>query len=288
MDKNSPLSHEKLTSAPEEPGLPSYNSTLYNICQEENIQLQLLSNNWVKRLEKGKQVHYILGYKFDLNSYSAGAIADDKYATYSVLQYKQLPAVPHHILYDFTNTAAYTRGRNSYEFAEDFFQEHGQHIVIKPTAGTGGRQVHQVTAKEEILPVLIKLFSKHPSVCLCPYYHIAHEYRMVLLDNEVRLAYMKTLPAHQPNSWKFNLQQGATAEPISSTKYTEIAILAKRAAHAIGMRFGSVDIIETFDGELLILEINSGVMTTKYLQQHPEEYPRIYQLYHDAIRKMFL
>lgn len=271
---------------PNTEGLYPYCSILYSICQEENINFQLLSLNWVKRLEKAGRIHYIVGYKFDLNSYGAGSVADDKYATYCALNYANIPAAEHQILYDFTNQDDYARGHNSFAVLEQYFNHHQQHIVIKPCCGTGGRQVYQLTDLEQALPILAEIFYNQPAACLCPFYHIQHEYRVILLDDEVRLAYMKTLQNPQAD-WKFNLQQGSIAEEIPLAIYDQVVALAKQAARQIGLRFCSVDIVQLDDDQLLVLELNSGVMTKTYLAQHPDQYELIKNLYRDAIRKMF-
>lgn len=265
--------------------LPSYDAILYSICQEEGIKFQLLSRNWVKRLEKAGQVHYIVGYKFSLNSSSASLVADDKYATYSTLQYQDIPAVEHETLYDFTNHEPYAIGHNSYDAVGQYFEQHNHHIVIKPACGTGGKQVHQVTDLKQIPTVLTDVFYNNATACLCPFYHIKHEYRIILLDGEVKLAYMKTL--QDSHNWKFNLQQGAISEPISDSIYPTVVELAKRAARALDLRFCSIDIIHDTNDQLLILEANSGVMIRYYLVQHPEQLDTVKEIYRSAIKKMF-
>ena len=45
--------------------------------------------------------------------------------------------------------------------------------------------------------------------------------------------------------------------------------IAVRAAQAIGIRFGSIDVVRV-DGALKILEVNSGVMMEALGKQHPE------------------
>lgn len=284
--KNDPQANNNPSPHPKSGGLPSYCSTLYSICQEENIDFQLLSLNWIKRLEKSHQVRYIMGYKFDLNSYASGNIADDKFATYCALHYANIPAVEHFILYDFTNQANYAYGHNSFTNLERYFHDHADHIVIKPCNGTGGHQVYQLTDLQKVAPILTEIFYNNSSACLCPFYKIKHEYRVILLDHEVRLAYMKTL-RNTSSDWKFNLQQGALSEPIPAEIYDKVINLALRAIQEINLRFCSVDIIQTQNDELLVLELNSGVMIQNYVQQHPDQYETVKAIYRDAILRMF-
>ncbi len=58
---------------------------------------------------------------------------------------------------------------------------------------------------------------------------------------------------------------------------------ALEAAKAIGLRFGSIDVVQV-DGALKILEINSGVMMEALSRQHPD---LVYAAYSAALDKVF-
>ena len=62
-------------------------------------------------------------------------------------------------------------------------------------------------------------------------------------------------------SWKHNLYGGATAKVIDKENkyYEEIEHLAIRSGKALDMSFATIDIINTKNDELYVLEINSGV-----------------------------
>lgn len=262
-----------------------YDAMLYQICQEEGIKLEFLCTNWVRKLEKAGRAKFIVGRQTGLNSYTAGEIASDKVATYDVLHGNNVPSVEHVILYEFSNREHYTMGRNSSKYVESYLAEHNNHIVVKPINGKCGEGVAQISDTKQIMPALLDLFCTHSTLCMSPFYKIQHEYRVVLLDGEVRLAYMKLL--NDEAQWKFNLCQGATTADIPQEKLKSIVELAKRAAATIGLRFCSIDVIETKAGEMMVLEANSGVMTDVYVQQHPEKYPLVRAMYRDAVRKMF-
>ena len=53
------------------------------------------------------------------------------------------------------------------------------------------------------------------------------------------------------------------------------------------IRFASIDIIETKNHELLIMEANSGVTINKFIHQQKEGYKIAYNVYKDAIKRMF-
>ena len=57
-----------------------FHDLIKEICEEENIDLEILSGNYLLMLTKGNVKKYIWGHKFPLNSHSVGEILDDKYA----------------------------------------------------------------------------------------------------------------------------------------------------------------------------------------------------------------
>lgn len=262
----------------------TYNRILDEICQEEQIQIDWLSDNWLGVLERAGQRRYILGHKFDLNPAVSELVADDKYATFEILHKDNVPVIEHQMIYEESNHQPYVHGRNSVEYILRFFRGNHEHIVIKPNNGQCGNNVYQITAPEQIAPALKKVLHQSMSGSLCPFYQIRHEYRIILLDGEERLSYQKNLG----DDWRFNLDKGATAAPIEDQAlHQRLVDLARRAASSLHLRFCSVDIINTFDNELLVMEVNSGVMTEHYLQQYPEQYEVVKDIYHDAVKKMF-
>lgn len=265
--------------------MPPYDAMIYQICQQEGIKLGFLCTNWVRRLTKDGKVNYIVGRQVGINSSTAAQIATDKVATYDVLRSNNIPAIEHVILYEFTNHKYYTLGRNSLKYAEGYLAQHNNHIVVKPIDGQCGEDVIQVTNSKLLLSTLLKLFAKHPKLCMSPFYKFKNEHRVIILDGEVRASYTKVLA--DSTAWKFNLCHGARTEEIDKNKQEEVFSLAQQAAAVIGLRFCSIDIAETVDGEIMVLEVNSGVMTDTYIQQHPEKYPEVRAMYHDAVKKMF-
>lgn len=272
---------------PNEARLPFYFRTLIEICHAEGIGVELLSDGWVLKLSLGGKIHYIFGYKFGINNQAAGQIADDKFATFSILRSANVPIIDQTIFYNSNNKMPYAKHRNSPEYVAEYLHSYNDHIVIKPTTGTCGQNVIQITRELEIPNAFEKVLQQSHSAVMCPFYQIQHEYRIIMLDGEPRLSYMKSLSADFSN-WKFNLKTGAEAAEITDQeKKKQITEIARRAVGAIGLRFCSVDIIETYDHQLFVMEVNSGVMIKRYLLQHPEKYSQIYNLYRDVIIKMF-
>lgn len=265
--------------------VPSYfDQMLREICDTEEIQLQWVSNFWVAILQARAQTHFIIGHKFDLNPYAAGLIADDKYSTYEVLSRADLPIIEHRLIYAPRETSICAADYNSLARMEEYLAQHQNHIVIKPNNGTLGKDVVEITSFRQLPAGLKQVFRQSFSGSMCPFYEIRYEYRIIVLDGESRLVYRKERGA----DWRFNLDHGARASKVTdSQKRQQLTQLAVDAARALGLRFCAVDIIETVDDEILIMEINSGVMIEHYLEQKPDDYELVKAIYADAIRKMF-
>lgn len=262
-----------------------YHRIIREICQEDGIDLTWLSSHWLAVMRYDGKVRHTLGYKFDLNPAGSCLAADDKYATFEVLRQAGLPIIEHAILYPRSLTEVYVKERNTPQYIADFFAQYDQHIVIKANSGSCGTAVYQVTSLDQVPQILERVFHQSFSASLCPFYDIQHEYRVTILDGEVRLAYQKD---RQGDNWKFNLSQGAIASQIKDkTLLQKLTVLAQKSAQAIGLRFCNVDIIETAKNELLIIEINSGVVIEHYLEQFPQDYEKVKAIYRDAIQKMF-
>ena len=90
-------------------------------------------------------------------------------------------------------------------------------------------------------------------------------------------------------NWKFNLSQGSIAKEVNDNIWADKIIkLAKKVCDGINLRFGSVDIIQTTNDGLLVLEVNSGVMMDNYIRLMPDGYITAKRVYKKAIEKMFI
>lgn len=280
---------------------------LEQVCARQNLQFTRLSKGYLAALTRKSTTagpassyysnapetpappppqpltRYIWGRDFGLNPASSAAILNDKYAIYETLTYHHIPAAECQIIYPEGDPNSWAVDCNSLAFAEQYFRAHQSHIVLKPNYGSQGIGVRQVTSLPELAQAYREAFARSYSASLCPFYDIQHEYRVVILDGAVRLAYMKTTRG----DWRFNLHHGALASPIPSADYPTIIRLARQAFHALDLRFCSVDIIKTTDNQLLVMELNNGVTLTGYLKQHPEELDRILSIYHDAVAAIF-
>ncbi len=306
--------------------MEEFHELIKEICDELDVDMRILSKDWIIQLEKDNKTRYIAGYKFDLNGHAQGLVMDDKYAMYEVLKEKKIPVIEHQILFKNNNQQAYAKGCNSYEVAYHFFEQNHQHIVLKSNTSTCGLGVYRVTKREELTPVLDKLFKNAFSISMCPFYDIKREYRFIYLKNQCVLLYGKERPIvlgdgkktirellqdFNPQffqsklqeskynrvltqgecyeySWKFNLSEGAIPVPITDKRLQKrLQEFGNRISKKLDLSFCSVDVIEDMDGNLSIMELNSGVMMINYARYTKAGRKKAKEIYRQAIQEMF-
>jgi glutathione synthase/RimK-type ligase-like ATP-grasp enzyme len=85
-------------------------------------------------------------------------------------------------------------------------------------------------------------------------------------------------------NWRHNLDSGARPVLLTDGEVRSACIeLAIKAATAIGIRFGSIDVVR-IDGSWRILEVNAGVKMEALSRSHPE---LVYAAYEAALDKVF-
>lgn len=289
------------------------------ICKEENIDYKLLSKEWIIALTKGNITKYIVGYNFPLNDHSIGSIIDDKYAFYELCKMFNLPIIEHKILFNY-NTLY---GKDTLKLIDNYFESFNRNVVIKPNNGSRGIGVKHITNKEDLLNNIDKLFVDNFSISICPFYNIDSEYRVVVLDREVKLVFEKIKPIVYGNGihtikelliklnydyfkdkelnkeydiildkgnifeydWRFNLSNGATAKIVNDKLLLKrLSDLALLVTDKINAKFVTVDIIKSNNNYYLI-ELNSGVCINKVCNFIDKNIAK--DIYSQAIHKMF-
>lgn len=240
------------------------------ICEERNISFTSFSDDWLLHLEKDGKMARVLGYKFSLNDSVAGNIAQDKVASYELLKYYTVPAIPHYLI----RTKA----------GETDWKKLPWHdgMVVKPLSGTSGHGVAKLSSTNEAEAWMGKWGIE--AWAASPYIDIKREIRLVLLDEELLLAYEKQ-PVEIDGLKFFNLGKNAIAvdyQPADS----EIE-LAKKAKKALGLRLCAADIVELTDSSWQVLEVNDGIMMENYARQSAEYTTTTRQVYQRIIKAVF-
>ena len=286
-----------------------------NICEEKNIEFNLVSKDWIMVLKKDNRVKCISGYKFGLNNHSTGIICDDKYALYDTLKLLNIPIIEHKIVF---------RNYDKNEIL-DFFKKHNNDLVIKSNSGTCGLNIYHAINIGDLFKYIDLLLKNHSSISLCPFYKIKNEYRSVILKDNIELFYGKKRPIVYGDgeksikellcefnydyfskvedntlnkvlekgkeymyTWQHNLSKGAIPFEVIDNKLREnVQNLAKKTAKLLDLKFASIDIIELESKEILILEINSGVMIDNYAHYMKNGENICKDIYSKAIDLMF-
>lgn len=295
--------------------MKKFHQIIQEICIENKINFRILSKDWFCFLEKDGKSKYIAGYKFDLNGHGIGNVLDDKYAFYEVLLEKNYPTIVHHIIF---------RNYQQRELVK-LFEQYGGSVVIKSNTGTCGNEVFHIENLDDLFDKTNQLLQKHFSISICPFYFIKNEYRLIILDEEVKVLYGKSKPVVIGNgtstvrelliqfnpyyfkkkelddsfekilpkgqifeySWKFNLSQGSTLFLVNNSSLKKkLSELALTICKNLGLSFCSVDIIETENHQLFIMEANSGVMMDSFIELYPNGYEIAKRIYQEAIMKM--
>ena len=164
------------------------------IALENDLSYEVLSCDLIIKLTKDNKIRYINGYKFGLNSHSLGLILDDKYATYELLNSLGISVCKHHILFRPNNHNSYAKNYNSFKYCYDLFLKYNKNVILKVNNGTCGDGVYHITTKKALKKIYNHLLKYNFSISLCPYYDIKNEYRVILLNNEIKIMYGKINP----------------------------------------------------------------------------------------------
>ncbi len=296
------------------------------ICEEENIELESYSYDWIFRLHKDGVYNYIMGYQFGLNSASVNSICCDKSAASEIMTFLGIPNVEHYFFMSPLNQK-YVSKHGNWENIMKLLEKYGK-LVCKSNEGTGGNLVFRVSNQYELESAVFNIFKRTRSMAISPYYDIENEYRIIVLNGEIKLAYIKQRPyvvgdgihtvnqllfeyvANHENSvnlneidpndynkilnngevyhlnWKHNLGQGAYAH------IEDINLIKEKMNEIIFLLVNKMNIkfasidIVKCQEIYKVLEINSGVMMEHFSQQDENTYNIAKSIYKEAILSM--
>ena len=292
------------------------------ICYEKGVLMKDASFGYVTELRKNEKIRHIVGETLELNTSSAYKIAKDKFACFSVLIQNGVPIIKHNIIFNPETRSDYEN--NDIMKAKILFEQYGRKVILKANDSSKGKDVFLITDEDELKEKIIEEFMNNKnSVSICPFYNINYEYRAIYLDGNIELCYKKEKPYvigdgknklkdliknfslqdfyknldfnYIPKknekielSWKHNLSLGGVPNlEIDDETKEKVYDLAKKAGKAIGIKFASIDIVETEKKELLVMEINSNVCLNKFAELVPNGLKIEYEIFSKAIEKMF-
>lgn len=162
------------------------------ICEEEKISVESFSHDWIFRLYKGGIFNYIIGYQFGLNSCVTHSICCDKSAASEIMTSLGVPNIEHYFFMSPTNQK-YVSKHGNWENIMNMLKKYGK-LVCKANEGTGGNQVYCVNNQYELENAVFNIFKRSRSMAISPYYDIENEYRVIVLNGEIKLVYTKCRP----------------------------------------------------------------------------------------------
>jgi len=244
------------------------------LCKKHGITCTPLSHHWMYALKKGNVQKVVFGYDLGLNSSSTHHVCKDKYGTYEFLHYHAMSVVDHTL---FLPPEFRVAGNELEEMRKCTFP-----LVVKKNDGTGGNDVHKVDSYEELLPIVEKYFAANTAVCLCPFLDISHEYRVIVLNGTVELAFEKA----RGQDWRHNLKFGGKSLDIHPNILSKLSPLALKVSNVLNLKFGAVDIIEV-KGEYTVLEVNSSIMLEHFIAENEENKKKAIEVYEKALQVLF-
>ncbi|MDR3186008.1 MAG: hypothetical protein LBU04_04280 [Christensenellaceae bacterium] len=288
---------------------------LKEICSLKGIKATFFSYDWIAKLEYKNNVMLIYGYQFPINDAVSDMLCRDKSATFEVLTNSKIRAIEHWLFMSPT-WKHYIDDQSDNQRLRELLRKH-ERIVLKPNEGTSGENVFLVEDDYTLKTASSAIFKKSHMMAVSPYYVIDDEYRIIVVEDEVRLIYRKIRPfvvgdgvssikklakdkytgfefdlpdntllpkdSIYTLTWKHNLGAGASAEIITDPNlYSYLSKIAIDAKDAVGIKFASVDIAKTND-EFRVLEINSGVMAEHFSRQSKANYDIILNIYAEMI-----
>ena len=260
------------------------NELINEICAEQNITVNYLSEDYILRLTKDGQPRHIFGPYWDLNSAAADRLACDKAGCYMMLNQGGVAAIEHELIYNPLRWAYLINNDGTMKKALAYFEANSRKIVVKPNQGAQGRDVCLCETPLALEQAIQTIFTTEPDVALCPYHEIYTEYRVFYLNGRAYYFYGKT----KGDDWRHNLSQGAKAFEVNDKGIKErLAELAIKAAKCININFATIDIALLENNHLSVLEINAGVQAQHLLEQLPHRRETIKSIYSGAIAAMF-
>ncbi len=161
------------------------------ICREDGISLTSF-DDWAFCLRKGETHNFIYGYQFGLDNAAVAAILRDKAAASEMMTAAKLAHVPHWCVMSPAHPE-FCSLDSGWEFIEKIFSDY-KDLVVKDNQGTGGRLVFRVRTRQELEQACHEIFSTASSLAVSPYIPIEKEYRVIVLDKKIKLAFSKIRP----------------------------------------------------------------------------------------------
>lgn len=163
-------------------------------CDARGVGVTLGLDGWLIVLSKGHARHFIYGYDFGLNSSVTHRLANDKAATADILAAAGVACVPHRLFMNHEHFK-YVPSGGHWSAMLEMLRADPAGLVLKPNEGTCGHLVFKATAELELERAATAIFAANQNLAIAPYFDIAREVRVILLDRVPLVVYEKKRPA---------------------------------------------------------------------------------------------
>lgn len=166
--------------------------TLAEAAPQLGVKHQVFSSDWIQVITTATDNFYIMGYKWPLNSAGSSHLADDKFGTSVMLKQAKVPCVDHHLFLrrDFTDETGAEIPKLVTEL-RTAVKEIGYPLVVKNNHGQGGEGVYLVENERQLTARVTQMFAKYRGVAVSALFDAPYEYRLVVLQGRVLLAFKK-------------------------------------------------------------------------------------------------
>lgn len=248
-------------------------------CVEHGINLVVGADDWVLTMARDDVRKVIYGYRMGLNGESVAALCDDKAAMSERLALASIPAVRHVYLPGPAVQPFVAQTATDVTTALQTALQSGA-CVVKPNNGTGGRFVQRVTDMSGARRAVSDIHASGACACVSSYYDVKEEVRCIFFREELLLHYRKA----RDTDWRHNLSCGARAVVLQEED--AFVTQGRRTMRELGLTVGCVDLIRTGD-EILVLEVNAGLMMERFARQGPDYYAQARQVYGRCLEEIW-
>jgi glutathione synthase/RimK-type ligase-like ATP-grasp enzyme len=158
------------------------------------LGMAMHGDGWIVELKLGRRSHVVHGYDLGLNSSSSQRVANDKAATFEILNGAGIPAVPHR-LFMHPRFLGFMSVQGNWQAMLETFTAFGRDVVVKDNEGTGGMEMARVRSVAALEQQVHRLFDLTRGLALSPFLVLDEETRFVFLDGACVLAYRKDRPS---------------------------------------------------------------------------------------------
>ena len=233
-------------------------SLFEEVAQKYGFSCSYISNNVFEFKKEEKRI-FIDNFVWPSNSASSVAITNDKALAHTLLKKNQIPSVEQIVLN--------IQDSNIYEKAVSFFEIANKHVVLKPNASSGGKDVYFCEHDKDLFfRTFSSLITKFGVVNISKKVDVVNEYRCVFLHDKVEMIYLKRRPV-----------------VVGDSKSSLLSLLLRHQYKFIKLKAGLSEKLNTIPkkGEVVQLtdQDNHGIGCTEEIQSRDSElFPALEQL----------